>query len=134
MQLTNISRDVIEDSKNNRFYIKEDFEEISSTINLADTFYENSFYSIKDIPISFRFSILVARRIYRKIGHKILNKKNFENYQNSGKIYVSNVEKTMETILSIFDLIKLSFSNKKDDQIQHDHNLIYQEINLDERF
>ena len=75
MQLTNISRDVIEDSKNNRFYINENFEEISSTINLADTFYKNSFYSIKDIPISFRFSILVARRVYRKIGHKILIKK-----------------------------------------------------------
>jgi 15-cis-phytoene synthase len=133
MQLTNISRDVIEDSKNNRFYINENFEEISSTINLADTFYKNSFYSIKDIPISFRFSILVARRVYRKIGHKILNKKNLENYQNSGKIYVSSLEKTLETFLSIFDLIKLSFSYKKDDQIQHDHNLINEEINLDER-
>ena len=133
MQLTNISRDVVEDSKNNRFYINENFEEISSTLNLADIFYENSFYSIKDIPISFRFSILVARRIYRKIGHKILNKKNIENYQNSGKIYVSNTEKILETFLSIFDLIKLSFSFKKDDQIQHDHDLINEEINLDER-
>ena len=133
MQLTNISRDVIEDSKNNRFYINENFEEISSTINLADTFYENSFYSIKDIPISFRFSILVARRVYRKIGHKILNKNNLETYKNSGKIYVSYTEKILETFLSIFDLIKLSFNNKKDDQIQHDHNLIYEEINLDER-
>ena len=133
MQLTNISRDVIEDSKNNRFYIKNDFEEISSTIYLADTFYKNSFYSIKDIPISFRFSILVARRIYRRIGYKILNKKNLENYQNSGKIYVSNLEKILETFFSIFDLIKLSFSYKKDDQIQHGHNLINEEINLDER-
>ena len=26
MQLTNIARDVVEDSKNNRFYIKHDFE------------------------------------------------------------------------------------------------------------
>ena len=133
MQLTNISRDVIEDSKNNRFYINDNFEEILSTINLADTFYKNSFYSIKDIPISFRFSILVARRIYRKIGHKILSKKNFENYQNSGKIYVSNAEKILETFLSIFDLIKLSFSYKKDDQIQRDHSLINEEINFDER-
>jgi phytoene synthase len=133
MQLTNISRDVIEDSKNNRFYINENFEEISSTISLADTFYKNSFYSIKDIPISFRFSILVARRIYRKIGYKILSKKNLENYQNSGKIYVSNAEKILETFLSIFDLIYLSFSYKKDDQIQHDHSLINEEINLDER-
>ena len=133
MQLTNISRDVIEDSKNNRFYINENFEEISSTIDLADTFYEDSFYSIKDIPISFRFSILVARRVYRKIGYKILNKKNIESYQDSGKIYVSNSEKFFETFLSIFDLIKLSFSYKKDDQIQHNHNLINEEINLDER-
>ena len=133
MQLTNISRDVIEDSKNNRFYINENFEEISSTINLADTFYKNSFYSIKDIPISFRFSILVARRIYRKIGHKILSKKNLENYQNSGKIYVSNTEKVLETFLSIFDLIELSLSYKKNDQIHHDHSLISEEINLNER-
>ena len=133
MQLTNISRDVIEDSKNNRFYINNNFEEISSTIHLANTFYENSFYSIKDIPISFRFSILVARRVYRKIGHKILDKKNLENYKNSGKIYVSNTEKVLETFLSIFDLIKLSFSYNKDDQIQHEHNLINEEVNLDER-
>ena len=134
MQLTNISRDVIEDSKNNRFYIDKDFEEISSTINLADTFYENSFYSIKEIPLSFRFSILVARRIYRKIGYKILNKKNLENYQNSGKIYVSNLEKGLETFLAILDLIKLSLTSKKDDQIRHDHILINEEINLNERF
>ena len=133
MQLTNISRDVIEDSKNNRFYINESFDEISSTIDLANSFYENSFYSIKDIPISLRFSILVARRVYRKIGYKILNKKNLENYQNSGKIYVSNIEKVLETFLSIFDLLILSFTFKNDDQIQHDHNLINEEINLDER-
>ena len=134
MQLTNISRDVIEDSKNNRFYIDKNFEEISSTINLADTFYENSFYSIKEIPFSFRFSILVARRIYRKIGYKILNKKNLKNYQNAGKIYVSNLEKGLETFLAILDLIKLSLTSKKDDQIRHDHILINEEINLNERF
>ena len=133
MQLTNISRDVIEDSENNRFYIDKSFEEISSTLNLADSFYKNSFYSIRDIPVSLRFSILVARRIYRKIGHKILNKKNLENYQNSGKIYVTNIEKLFETFFSIFDLIELFFSNKRDDQVQHNHVLINEEINLDER-
>ena len=133
MQLTNISRDVIEDSKKNRSYINEHFEEINSTIKLADTFYKNSFYSIREIPLSFRFSILVARRIYRKIGYKILKKKTFENYSKSGKIYVSNFEKVLETILSIYDLIILSLLNKNDDQIEHDHLLINKEINLDER-
>ena len=133
MQLTNISRDVIEDSKKNRSYIDRNFEEINSTIQLADTFYKNSFYSIREIPLSFRFSILVARRIYRKIGYKILKKKTFENYSKSGKIYVSNFEKVFETILSIYDLIILSLLNKNDDQIEHDHLLINKEINLDER-
>ena len=133
MQLTNISRDVIEDSKKNRSYINGNFEEINSTIKLADTFYQNSFYSIREIPLSLRFSILVARRIYRKIGYKILKKKNFESYSKSGKIYVSNLEKVLETILSIYDLIILSLLNKKDDQIEHDHILINKEINLDER-
>ena len=133
MQLTNISRDVIEDKKNNRFYINESFEDIKTTIKLSEQFYENSFYSIKEIPLSFRFSILVARRVYRKIGYKILNKQNIENYKKSGKIYVSNIEKIIETFLSIFDLIKLSLISKNDDNINHDHNLINEEINLNER-
>ena len=133
MQLTNISRDVIEDKKNNRFYINESFEDIKTTISLSEKFYENSFYSIKEMPLSFRFSILVARRVYRKIGYKILNKQNIENYKKSGKIYVSNIEKIIETFLSIFDLIKLSLISKNDDNINHDHNLINEEINLNER-
>ena len=133
MQLTNISRDVMEDKKNNRFYINESFEDIKNTIKLSDQFYKNSFYSIKEIPLSFRFSILVARRVYRKIGYKILNKQNIENYKKSGKIYVSNIEKIIETFLSIFDLIKLSLISKNDDNINHDHNLINEEINLNER-
>ncbi len=133
MQLTNISRDIIEDKKNNRFYINESFEDIETTIKMSEKFYENSFYSIKEIPLNFRFSILVARRVYRKIGYKILDKKNIENYKKSGKIYVSNIEKIIETFLSIFDLIKLSLISKNDDNINHDHNLINEEINLNER-
>ena len=133
MQLTNISRDVIEDLNNNRSYINENFEEIHSTLMLAEKFYENSFHSINEIPISFRFSILVARRVYRKIGYKILKKKTLENYRKSGKIYVSNIEKIIETFLSVFDLIKLLLINKNDENIKHDHLLINEELNLDER-
>ncbi|MDA9978475.1 squalene/phytoene synthase family protein [Candidatus Pelagibacter sp.] len=133
MQLTNISRDVIEDLNNNRSYINENFEEIHSTLMLAEKFYENSFHSINEIPISFRFSILVARRVYRKIGYKILKKKTLENYRKSGKIYVSNIEKIIETFLSVFDLIKLLLINKNDENIEHDHLLINEELNIDER-
>ena len=69
----------------------------------------------------------------KRAGGKILSKKNIQNYKNSGKIYVSNTEKALETFLSVFDLIKLSLTYKKDGQIQHNHNLIIEEINLNER-
>ena len=133
MQLTNISRDVVEDFNNGRSYINENFDDIKSTLQLAEKFYESSFYSINEIPISFRFSILVARRVYRKIGYKILNKKNLENYKASGKIFVSNLEKIIETFFAIFDLIKLLLVNKNDNHIEHDHFLINEELNLNER-
>ena len=68
-----------------------------------------------------------------KLVLKFLKKQNLENYKNSGKIYVSNIEKIIETLLSIFDLIKLSLISKDDDNIEHDHDLINEEINLNER-
>ena len=133
MQLTNISRDVVEDTKNNRLYISSNFDSIKETLKLADLFYESSFPSIKEIPFNFRFSILVARRIYRKIGHNILKKENIKNYNNSGKIYVSNIGKIIQTILSISDLIRLSLIKSEDHLRVEEHMIINEEINLNER-
>ena len=133
MQLTNISRDVVEDLNFGRSYIDLNFEEIRSTIKLSESYYENSFYSIKEIPLAFRFAILVARRVYRKIGYKILKKQNLENYKKSGKIYVTKIEKIIETLCSVYDLIKLFLINKNDNDIEHNHSLIREEVNLDER-
>ena len=134
MQLTNISRDIVEDAKNNRSYIPANFNSIKETLNTADLFYESSFSSIKKIPLNFRFSILVARRVYRKIGDNIIEKKNMENYNNSGKIYVTITGKIIQTILSIFDLIRLSLIKPKDHLRNKEHLIISEEINLDERF
>ena len=134
MQLTNISRDVIEDSKNKRFYIKHNFETIKETLDIADLFYDSSFSSIKDIPLSFRFSILVARRVYRQIGRNIIKKETIQNYNKSGKIFVTNKGKILQTILSIFDLIKLSLIKKHNHSSDKEHKLISEEINLNERF
>ena len=133
MQLTNISRDVLEDAENNRFYISNNFESIKKTLGLADLFYESSFASIKEIPFSFRFSILVARRVYRKIGHNILEKKSMHNYNKFGKIYVSNIDKIIQTIFSIYDLIKLSLIKPKEHQRGNEHLTINKEIKLNER-
>ncbi len=133
MQLTNIARDVIEDQKMNRHYIKPDFENIEATLKLADMFYESSFTSIKKIPFKYRFAIIVARRVYRQIGRKILQKKSMESYEKSGKIYVNNFGKIYQTILSLFDLILLYLKDIESHQRIKEHEIIRGEVNLDER-
>jgi len=133
MQLTNIARDVIEDKKMNRQYIKPDFENIEATLKLADMFYESSFSSIKNIPFKCRFAIVVAMRVYRQIGRKILNKGNMENYEKSGKIYVNYFGKVFQTFLSLFDLMVLFLKNIEPHQRQREHEIISEDVNLDER-
>ena len=137
MQLTNIARDVVEDEKKNRTYLikesKDTFLNIKNTILKADTFYNSSFEGIKDIPLTCRFSIIVARRVYRHIGVKILEKKDISNYQKAGKIYVSDIGKLIQTILSFFDLIKLFFKKPKEYEKKIEYNLISEDISLNER-
>ena len=133
MQLTNISRDVIEDKINNRFYIDDDINVIKSTINLSNVFYDMSFWAIKEIPLSFRFSILVARRVYKRIGYKISKKNTFLEYQSSKKIYVTKIEKVYETAMSLIDLLKLNFIKKNNYTIDKDLNLISEELFINER-
>ena len=76
---------------------------------------------------------MVARRVYRKIGQNILKKKSIENYNNSGKIYVANTGKIIQTILALFDLIRLSLIKDTDHRRYKEHQLINEEIDLDER-
>ena len=133
MQLTNIARDVCEDKARNRQYISHDFSGIREIIYNSQIFYENSFKSIRNIPIRSRFSVIVARRVYRKIGDYILKQKNIENYNKAGKIYVPVFEKLIQTFLSIFDFVKLLFSKNLNYDNQANHNILEKEINLNER-
>ena len=132
MQLTNIARDVVEDKKRSREYISHDFYSIKQTILEAENFYNISFKSIKSIPVKSRFSVIVARRVYRKIGHHIIKRENIENYNKSGKIFVPVYGKVIESFLSIIDFFKLLFpQNIKYNNEKHE--LINKEINLNER-
>ena len=134
MQLTNIARDVIEDEKLNRKYIDCDFEKIKDTLKLADLFYNSCFKSIREIPISSRFAILVARRVYRQIGNEIKKKRDLDEYKNSGKIFVTNFGKVKQTLLSVYDFILLFFLKSNDYKINLSHDEIKKEIKLNERF
>ncbi len=133
MQLTNIARDVNEDKMRDRKYIKSDFSSIKETIKESEFFYLKSFNSISSIPFRSRFSVIVARRIYKKIGDCILKQKNIENYNKAGKIYVPTLRKIIETFLSIFDFIKLLFVKEIKYNNQINHNILEEEINFNER-
>ena len=133
MQLTNVARDVCEDNKRNRKYIQSDFSSIKETIYESEIFYQKSFKAISSISIRSRFSVIVARRIYKKIGDYILMQKNIENYNKAGKIYVPLFEKVVQTFLSIFDFVKLLFVKDLSYDNHSNHNILEQEINLNER-
>ena len=133
MQLTNIARDVNEDKNREREYIKPDFSSITKIIKESEIFYQKSFNSISDIPMRSRFSVLVARRVYRKIGDYILKQKNIENYNKAGKIYVPIFGKIIETFFSIFDFIKLLFVNEINHNNHSNHIILEEEINFNER-
>ena len=133
MQLTNIARDVCEDKDRNRQYVRHDFFSIQEIIKESQIFYENSFSSIRNIPFRSRFSVIVARRVYRKIGDYILKQKNIDNYNKAGKIYVPKFEKIIQTFLSVFDFIKLLFMKNLNYDNHANHNILNQEINLNER-
>ena len=133
MQLTNIARDVCEDKERNRQYVSHDFLAIRQIINESQIFYENSFNSIGKISFRSRFSVIVARRVYRKIGDYILKQKNIDNYNKAGKIYVPVFEKIIQTFLSVFDFVKLLFIKNLNYDNQVNHNILEQEINFNER-
>ena len=133
MQLTNIARDVCEDKMRNRQYIQHDFPSIRKTINDAEVFYEKSFNSISCIPIRSRFSVIVARRVYRKIGYYILQQKNIDNYNKAGKVYVPVFEKIIQTFLGFVDFVKLIFVKNLNYENHTNHNILKEEVNINER-
>ncbi len=132
MQLTNIARDVYEDSKMERIYLPADWipdislnnltdlnessvhkdEKISNAIlkviSLSEKFYKNGFAGLKYIPISARLGIFIAANIYRGIGIKIKSDK--KKYSRE-RVYLNLFEKSLITIKSILIFIFLPLMN-----------------------
>ena len=139
MQLTNIARDVYEDSKMKRIYLpanwisnlslknlnnhydfsSENDEKISNAINkvisLSEKFYINGFAGLKYIPISTRLGIFIAANVYRGIGIKIRsNKKKYSRK----RIYLNSFEKFIITIKSILLFIFIPLMNYQYEKIR----------------
>ena len=93
-QLTNIARDVLEDARRDRLYLPAqelksvvtceglvrgaEVERAAATavvldlLNLAETYYQSADRGLRYIPVKNRLAVLVAGRIYRAIGLKIM--------------------------------------------------------------
>ena len=132
MQLTNIARDVYEDSQMKRIYLPANWipnisltslsnlEEINlehdkkitkaihKLINLSEQFYKNGFAGLKYIPFSTRLGIFIAANIYRGIGIKIKYKK--KKYIRE-RVYLSVFEKFLITIKSILIFVFIPLVN-----------------------
>ena len=129
MQLTNIARDVYEDSKMKRIYLPanwipnisiNNFNKLSSdkdeiilnaihkVISLSEKFYENGFAGLKYIPLSARLGIFIAANVYKGIGTKI--KSNKKKYVRE-RVYLNSLEKFFITIKSLLLFIFIPFMN-----------------------
>ena len=94
-QLTNISRDIMDDASENRVYIPSDWleEENLTRSNLADPrnrealfrvaqrmlaeaekYYDSAVAGVPHLEIREAWAICTARNVYRRIGHKILKR------------------------------------------------------------
>ena len=124
MQLTNISRDVIEDLNNNRIYLpvsersfnflsfselqnnqlkKEKLSrDIIKLLDYSDTLYKYSHYGIFNLPLKFRLPILIAANLYQQIGIKIRKRPKLILEK---RIYISRLKKILITIGSILECI-----------------------------
>ena len=70
-----------------------------------------------------------------KINESVIKevKKSIENYNSSGKIYVTNTGKIIQTLLSLVDLLRLTLIKKENHLRYKEHQLINEEIGLNER-
>ena len=139
MQLTNIARDVYEDSKMKRIYLPANWipnislknlnyvnefdsendvkisKAIHKVINLSEKFYINGFAGLKYIPFSTRLGIFIAANVYRGIGIKIkYNKKKYSRE----RIYLNSFEKFIITIKSLLLFIFIPLLNYKYQKIR----------------
>lgn len=96
LQLTNISRDILEDLERGRCYIPErwilgagysmsDFYNLKvhddliisytkQLLSLAENYYRSSYNGLNKIPLKSRLGICIALKLYRRIGRKLLRK------------------------------------------------------------
>ncbi|MFQ3200864.1 MAG: phytoene synthase [Zhongshania sp.] len=136
MQLTNISRDVLEDAKMGRRYIPANWVDLPATeiaeaninshqpiaiavdrlLDLAEDYYQSALLGIQLLPLRSRLSIIIALRVYRQIGW-VLKRRSLPWWQ--GRVFVTKQEKAFLSLRSLGDLIPLKVPAHKKDLHRH---------------
>ena len=119
MQLTNICRDIKEDSVMGRIYLPQTivgklranqvnapnkyiYKKIQSCqktlLNLADEYYSSAEFAIPFLPGKTSLAIRIASKLYQAIGKKIINKK--ISYLDS-RVFITKMEKLKITLINI---------------------------------
>jgi phytoene synthase len=136
MQLTNISRDVLEDAKMGRRYIPASWVDLPASaiaeadveshqpiaiavdrlLDLAEEYYQSALLGIQLLPFRSRLSIIIALRVYRQIGW-VLKRRNLPWWQ--GRVFVTKSEKAFLSLRSLGDLKPLKVPAHKKELHQH---------------
>lgn len=121
MQLTNISRDVLEDAKMGRRYVPATWANFTPTqiantdsecqqplaqaierlLDLSEQYYASALLGIRLLPFRSRLSIAIALRVYRQIGW-VLRRRKLAWWQ--GRVMVRGSEKALLSLRSLSDL------------------------------
>jgi phytoene synthase len=136
MQLTNISRDVLEDAKMGRRYIPASWVDLPASaiaeadveshqpiaiavdrlLDLAEEYYQSALLGIQLLPFRSRLSIIIALRVYRQIGW-VLKRRSLPWWQ--GRVFVAKPEKAFLSLRSLGDLKPLKVPTHKKELHQH---------------
>ena len=139
MQLTNISRDVLEDACMGRRYLpigwapeniaEADYktrqvvrDSIEEMLHLADTYYESGVRGICYLPRRSRFAVYLMAKIYRHIGILILDR-NIAWWK--GRVYVPMHKKIYLTLLALPKVLYHLITNRAlhEENSEHDARL-----------
>ena len=141
MQLTNISRDVLEDAKMGRRYLPASWanftpaqiakaglededtdcrqqvaEGIARLLDLSEQYYASALLGIRLLPFRSRLSIAIALRVYRQIGW-VLRRRNLAWWQ--GRVMVTGGEKALLSLRSLLDLRPIKVPPHRSQLHQH---------------
>jgi 15-cis-phytoene synthase len=120
-QLTNISRDVMDDAGIERIYLPEEwlleagvapgaiaamdsrgdvYRVVARLLDTAESYYNSAFYGLRDLPFRAACAIGAARRVYREIGRQVRGR---EHRAWDERMVVGRPRKLISAMLAVVD-------------------------------